>query len=230
MLFGNPELAKVLSIAIEIGARLQVYVVPLGYLLILYAAWRTKRLNYDLLVAILALALLFMVLTTTGSPAWFIWALPFLVIYQSNGNRITAFVVTVFALLFTVVSQGAPSASTAVTTHAIHDLIFNAGLVEYLNASVIHSTVRTALVAIGIILGFRVWRDAIEKIFLPDKPFSISYRHSRGFRKRKRHLCRQHSRPFRHPFSGMRTWRRLPSLGPWSACVAGNHAPQPHGE
>ena len=77
MLFGKLELMKVLSIAIEIGARLQVYVVPLGYLLILYAAWRTKRLNYDLLVAILALALLFMVLTTTGSLAWFIWALPF---------------------------------------------------------------------------------------------------------------------------------------------------------
>ncbi len=165
MLFGNPELMKVLSIAIEIGARLQVYVVPLSYLLILYAAWRTKRLNYDLLVAILALALLFMVLTTTGSPAWFIWALPFLVIYQSNGNRITAFVVAVFALLFTVelILKAPPSASTAVTTHAIHDLIFNAGLVEYLNASVIHSTVRTALVAIGIILGFRVWRDAIRE-------------------------------------------------------------------
>ena len=45
MLFGNPELMKVLSIAIEIGARLQVYVVPLGYLLILYAAWRTNALT-----------------------------------------------------------------------------------------------------------------------------------------------------------------------------------------
>ena len=69
MLLGNPELTKVLSLTIEVGAGLQVYVVPLGYLLLLYATWHTKRLNYDLLVATLALVFLFMVLTTTGSPA-----------------------------------------------------------------------------------------------------------------------------------------------------------------
>ena len=167
-------------------------------------------------------------MTTTGSPAWFIWALPFLVIYQSNGNRITAFVVTVFALLFTVelILKAPPSASTAVTTHAIHDLIFNAGLVEYLNASVIHSTVRTALVAIGIILGFRVWRDAIRENNFFHKPFSFLIGIAGDSGSGKDTYADSIVDLFRHPFR-MRTWRRLPSLGPWSACVAGNHAPQP---
>lgn len=163
MLLGNPELTKVLSLAIEVGAGLQVYVVPLGYLLLLYATWHTKRLNYDLLIATLALAFLFMVLTTTGSPAWFIWALPFLVLYQSRGNLTTAVIVMVFTLLFAteLILKAPPSNSANMINYLIHNLIFTAAMSEYMEVSVIHSTVRTSLVAIGVILGFRVWRDAI---------------------------------------------------------------------
>ena len=56
------------------------------------------------------------------------------------------------------------------------NLIFTAALSRYMEISVIHSTVRTSLVAIGVILGYRVWRDAIlENIFfkISRSPFLI---------------------------------------------------------
>ena len=54
--------------------------VPLVHLLILYAAWRVRRLNFDLLCAILHR---FPVLMTPAAPGWFVWVLPLLVIYGS---------------------------------------------------------------------------------------------------------------------------------------------------
>lgn len=165
MLFGNPQFEKVLSLAIDIGDGFKVYVVPLGYLLILYAIWRIQRLNYELLMATLALTFLFMVLTTTGSPAWFIWSLPFLVIYQSNGNRITALIVAVFTLLFSVeiLLKAPPVASYILSDYTLFYFEFHKVIFNFIETNTANSIIRTALIAVGVILGYRVWRDAISE-------------------------------------------------------------------
>ena len=53
MIQSNPEVTKIYRSAVPIGENITVYLVPLVHLLILYAAWRVRRLNFDLLCAIL---------------------------------------------------------------------------------------------------------------------------------------------------------------------------------
>ena len=48
MLLGNPEMGKIYQLAIGLAGNVSIYVVPLIYLIILYLAWRVRRLNFDL--------------------------------------------------------------------------------------------------------------------------------------------------------------------------------------
>ena len=100
MIQSNPEVTKIYRLAVPIGENITVYLVPLVHLLILYAAWRVRRLNFDLLCAILCIAFLLIVLMTPAAPGWFVWVLPLLVIYQARSDRIARALVCLFSFLY----------------------------------------------------------------------------------------------------------------------------------
>jgi len=49
MLLGNPEMGKIYQLAIGLAGNVSIYVVPLIYLIMLYLAWRVRRLNFEVL-------------------------------------------------------------------------------------------------------------------------------------------------------------------------------------
>ncbi|WP_194791200.1 uridine kinase [Pseudomonas sp. UFMG81] len=198
MLFDNPEMAKVYSLAFDLGNRVSIYVVPLVYLITLYAAWRVRRLNYDLFSSILGLVFLLIVLATPASPGWFLWAVPFLVQYQARSDRTAIFLTSLFAGVFAL---GTLLDAAQVLLPENWQLL----LVEWQGgvgmAHHITSLLNTALVAIGIILAIRIARETIQRndyFRLSRRPFVIGIAGDSGagkdtFSDAVKHLFGQHS-------------------------------------
>jgi uridine kinase len=173
MLLGNPEMGKIYQFAIGLAGNISIYVVPLVYLVMLYLAWRVRRLNFDLSQALTGMAFLLIVLMTPASPGWFVWCLPFLVLYQGMSGRIAILLVGIFSGVYVV------------STLLVTQLQFANGR-ELVLAAALHvpgqlgshaaSLLHTAMVAIGLVLAIRIWREAISRndfFRLSRKPFVV---------------------------------------------------------
>lgn len=173
MLLGNPEMGKIYRLALGLGGSVVVYVVPLIYTVMLYLAWRVRRLNFDLFLATLGLDFLVIVLLTPASPGWFIWSLPFLAVYQALRGRVVVLLIGAFSVLYVL------SVLCVSPIHWAHGSDFHLlsalhipGRSQPDTASILH----TAMVAVGIILAGRIWREAIihnDYFRLSRRPFVI---------------------------------------------------------
>ena len=173
MLFGNPEMDKIYSLTVDIGGHFTVYVVPLVYLVMLYWVWRIKRLNFDLFQATTGMAFLLIVLMTPAAPGWFVWCTPFLAFYQAMSGRIAILLVGLFSGLYVL------------STMLMMPLEFTNGVAFDLNSAItglevsgyhMASLLQTSMVAIGLVLTIRIWREAISRndfFRLSRKPFVI---------------------------------------------------------
>lgn len=173
MLLGNPEMGKIYHLAIGLAGSVSIYVVPLIYLIMLYLAWRVRRLNFDLFQATIGMAFLLIVLMTPASPGWFVWCLPFLALYQAMSGRMAVLLVNVFSAAYVL--------STLLVTpvqfangreFALGVAIHVPGQLGGHTASILH----TGMVAIGLVLAIRIWREAISRndfFRLSRKPFVV---------------------------------------------------------
>jgi uridine kinase len=173
MLLGNPEMGKIYQLAIGLVGNVSIYVVPLIYLIMLYLAWRVRRLNFDLFQATTGMAFLLIVLMTPASPGWFVWCLPFLALYQAMSGRMAILLVSVF------------SAAYVLSTLLVTPLQFANGR-EFALGAAFHvpgqlgshtaSLLHTGMVAIGLVLAIRIWREAVSRndfFRLSRKPFVV---------------------------------------------------------
>jgi uridine kinase len=173
MLLGNPEMGKIYQLAIGLAGNVSIYVVPLIYFIMLYLAWRVRRLNFDLFQATTGMAFLLIVLMTPASPGWFVWCLPFLALYQAMSGRMAILLVSVF------------SAAYVLSTLLVTPLQFASGR-EFALGVALHvpgqlgshtaSLLHTGMVAIGLVLAIRIWREAISRndfFRLSRKPFVV---------------------------------------------------------
>lgn len=173
MLFGNPEMGKIYRVALNLGESVSIYIVPLIYLVMLYVAWRVRRLNFDLFQAVTGISFLLIVLMTPASPGWFVWSIPFLVLYQAMSGRIAILLIGAFSALYVM--------SLLLVTPLLFSNGLNFDLIHELDmtgqagnhaASLLH----TSMVAIGIVLAIRIWRETISRndfFRLSRKPFVI---------------------------------------------------------
>lgn len=160
MLLSNPEIGKVYRLAIGFGGNTAIYIVPLIYLLMLYATWRVKRLNYELFNAMLGMAFLLVVLATPASPGWFIWAMPLLVSYQFSSDRFAFLLVALFSVLYAISSLLlSPQTGAFLKIFQVHGAL---ALSPQLTAKLI-SVVHTTMVASGIVLAVRIWRETVSR-------------------------------------------------------------------
>ena len=171
MLFGNPEIGKIFQLAIGLSGDVSIYVVPLLYLATLYLVWRVRRLNFDLFQATTGMAFLLIVLIVPASPGWFVWCLPFLALYQAMSGRMAILLVGMF------------SATYVMSTLLVTQLNFANGNVFALNVTLqalgqlgsqTTSLLHTGMVAIGMVLAIRIWREAVSRndfFRLSRKPF-----------------------------------------------------------
>jgi len=142
----------------------------------LYAGWRIKRINFELFNAILGIAFLLVVLLTPASPGWFIWILPLLVTYQVSGDRAAIYITSIFSLLYvlsTILFVGAPHLDSMLS--ALGVVADSSNHTAFMSARLI-SLIHTALVATGIVLAVRIWRETVIRndfFRLSRKPFVI---------------------------------------------------------
>jgi len=173
MLFSNPEMGKVYRLAINLGGNVLIYVVPLIYLVMLYMVWRVRCLNYDLFHATLGMAFLLVVLMTPASPGWFVWSMPLLVSYQAMSGRIAIALSGIFSGLYVLSSLLAtPIRFVNVGQLDMVDAFHLSEQVGNHTASFLHTT----MVATGIILVLRIWRETVSRndyFRLSRKPFVI---------------------------------------------------------
>lgn len=173
MLYNNPEIGKIYTLAFTIGDATHLYVVPLAYLLMVYAAWRIKRPNFELFHAMLGMVFLLVVLMTPASPGWFIWAIPSLVAYQAASNRMAIAITGIFSLLYVV--------SALLITADVKLLIEQTtwlpqAIAQWLFSGKLSSLAHTAMVATGVVLAIRIWRESVRRsdyFRLSRKPFVI---------------------------------------------------------
>jgi len=168
MLLNNPEIKKIYLLAVNFGDNIKVYIVPLVYLLMLYATWRVRRLNFELFNSMMGLAFLLVVLMTPASPGWFIWAMPLLVFYQLTSDRFAIFLVSLFSVLYVISSLLLNPSGVLLESlplKRVFDFAPQSG-----------ALVHTAMVTVGIILAARIWRETVSRndfFRLSRKPFVI---------------------------------------------------------
>ena len=174
MLASNPEVEKVYQLSISLVSNTVIYLVPLAYLIMLYAAWRIKRMNFELFNAILGMVFLLVVLMTPASPGWFIWILPLLVAYQVSADRAAIYVTSIFSILYVLSTVLFAGSQFEAILQAL-DIQSNVGDAQLINVRLISLT-HTALVATGIVLAVRIWRETVIRndfFRLSRKPFVI---------------------------------------------------------
>lgn len=173
MLLSNPEMGKVYQFTLGIGNSTFIYVVPMAYLVMLYSAWRVRRLNYELFNAMLGTAFMLVVLLTPASPGWFIWVMPLLISYQAMSGRIAIALVSLFSGLYVLSSLLLMPVSTL--TFSVAPALFSMDLAGLSNSH-LRSLLHTGITAIGIILALRIWRESVsfnDYFRLSRKPFVI---------------------------------------------------------
>ena len=160
MLLSNPLMDNIYQFTINIGHDTQIYVVPFVYLVMLYAAWRVQRLNFELFQSILGISFLLVVLLTPASPGWFLWTIPLLVFYQAMSGKIAITLNAIFSVLY-VVS----------TLLAVPEVPFSLGHFKGLAmfqlpvelGFQISSLLHTSMLAVGSIFAIRIWREMISR-------------------------------------------------------------------
>lgn len=174
MLVSNPEMEKIYQISVSLVRNTFIYLVPLAYLLMLYAAWRVKRMNFELFNAILGMAFLLVVLLTPASPGWFIWILPLLVAYQISSDRAAIYLTAIFTALYVL------GALLFIFQNSVNSELLSAwgalGSMQFIKSVRISSLIHTALVTVGVVLTIRIWRETISRndyFRLSRKPFVI---------------------------------------------------------
>ena len=162
MLLGNPELEKAYSLSIGYGQPVVVYIVPLLYFFLLYTAWSMRRLNFDLFYSVTGLSFLLIVLMTPASPGWYIWTIPFLVLYQLKSDRSSLYLVSLFSVLFVLYGL---TQQNIFWRDGGHLLLFQqiTFLSDVLDKQKISSLLLTATVATGLLISIRLWRDTIGR-------------------------------------------------------------------
>lgn len=172
-LFSNLELTKIYQFSLRVGNGTTIYLLPMAYLLMLYATWRVRRLNFELFTAFLGMAFFLVVLMTSSSPGWFIWILPLLVAYQIKGSRSASILATAFSLLYALgVFLVVPSAPSSLALGPIWAWGTEFAGLHFLSPSLVH----TVITALGLMLGIGIWRDTVSSndyFRLSRKPFVI---------------------------------------------------------
>jgi uridine kinase len=82
----SPEIGRVYQAFLPLGGDQRLYLLVVAYVLVLYAAFVPGRMNYELLFALLGVGFLIVLTLSPAATGWFLWAVPFLVGYQTTGE------------------------------------------------------------------------------------------------------------------------------------------------
>lgn len=113
MVFESPEVSRIYAFALTAGDGRQIYLFFIGYAATVYAAFAVRRINFDLLFALLGVGFMTVLTLAPAAPGWFVWSVPFLVFYQmrDRSQERAVLLVGAYSILFVIeqllVSSGA---------------------------------------------------------------------------------------------------------------------------
>ena len=161
MVFGSREFGRVFDLALPVGEELKLYLTPTLYLLAAYAAWRFRRISFELLIACTGLSFFLVVLGTPAPPGWYLWLVPFLVAHQLQGDRSAHVLAGGFSLLLIAMHVFISAGPTAPL------LDWNPGpAIGAVAARItphVHSLWMTLVVASGLVLIVQMLRERIGR-------------------------------------------------------------------
>ena len=158
MLVGNPEISKIYDIALPLGTGAQIYLMPLAVLMLMYVAWRVRRMSYELLLSFVGLVFFVVLLLTPAAPGWFVWVLPFLVFYQVQNGRRAVFLASGFAVFYILVTLPSSPPPTVFGSPILTGAW--AGMKTLVGARG-KALLETGLFAFGLMLSMRIWKNSI---------------------------------------------------------------------
>jgi len=159
MLFSNPEMEKIYTLAINGGSGTTFYILPMAYLLMAYTSWHIRRLSFNLFFALLGISFFLVLLLTPAAPGWFLWVLPLLVFYQAVSGRLAVALAYGFTLLYVASNFLAMQQPEIFGNLAVNH--FAGSLKESLGEQG-QGLLNTMLLAMGIIIMFRIWLETIH--------------------------------------------------------------------
>lgn len=158
MVLKTEEAGKIYDISLRMREGLTIYLLPMIYLIILYFAWRVRRISFELLVMLMAIGFFAVILMTPASPGWFLWICPFLVMHQMESGNRAIVLVSIFSLLF-VVFELVNSTGAIIP---VLDLDFKTSLQDKLAISSRQvSILLTMLISFGVMLCYRLIESGI---------------------------------------------------------------------
>ncbi len=170
---GNSEMGTLANYAVSFGGA-TILLLPLGFVLFLYWIWRARRLSFNMFVSFLGVTFLALALLTPGSAGWFVWSLPFLVLYQTQSGLVAIRLGYLYAILFTL---NALVHKPAVLGSGSEVDLFAAVNLNFLSAPFVQSGLVTLLVTLGVIIGLRMWRESISQnafFRVSQRPFMLA--------------------------------------------------------
>ena len=173
MLFGNPEMTKAFHLSLSLGNNIEAYILPLLYLSLLYLGWRVRPLNFELFTILIGVSFLMIVLLTPGSPGWLIWAIPFLTIYQSKGDKIAVTLAACFSLSYII--HIVLITALVFDENAIYDFSLLPSY-DFANNTLIMKFIQTGILFTGVLMAVRMWREEVTRsdfFRFNEKPITI---------------------------------------------------------
>lgn len=164
MVLGSPLIWRLLETAIPVNQRVVVYLFPLAYIFLIAVAWLFGRMTLALLHAFLATAFLSIVLLSDAPIGWHLWAVPFIALCGARESlQLRSGLVLFWILLVAahaLISPGPLFLPLSIRLTPPDQLVpgwFGVDLLVY------NSLSHTALLAMGIAIGYRILSRALRE-------------------------------------------------------------------
>lgn len=158
MVLGTPERNKVFALAIAYGEGMRFYILPLVLVALVFAAWRIRRFNFDILFNFVGLAFFVLFLLTPASPGWALWLVPFLVMHLTRataGGWVLAGAFSVLFVAFHLTTSAGP------TLAAGADLAEPLALPAGMDGERVRNLLLSVYLAAGGAIAFRMFHDGV---------------------------------------------------------------------
>jgi len=173
MVLNIPEMQSVYSLTLRLNEDINLYLMPLIYILALYYFWRIRRPNFNLFFITTGVAFAAVVFTTSFEAGWFIWLVPCLVFFQATAGGLAIISVHILSLIYVlnlILNQ------TIKLKYFTSENLLNTLSFGYETSNIDLSIFQTLLTATGIIIITKMIRDTVTKndyFRLSKKPFAI---------------------------------------------------------
>ena len=160
MIYKNPEVSNIYSLALDFKEQAQIFIFPLAYFLVFYIVVQVNRINFILFMNIVGGTFLLITILTPSPPGWYVWTILSLVSYQSQStdDKFSIPLSVMFSVLFLVIN------------------LLKIGNQDFIYFNLLYSWLNTALITIGIVILMRIGKYSFYQndfFKLSRKPFVL---------------------------------------------------------